>query len=279
MQVNSNFISQNQQMWQTRHKSVVEMITDVQAGNISGAQQALGQIQQADQVLGITEGGSSSDASSGNSSSPLSVRNRVDLSSLMSAVQSGDLTSAQTAWQKVQASSASSGYQVQDSDGDQDNGGMEKDLTSLLTAVSSGDASGMQSAAAAVSNDLQSLLGTQQATSVPASTQAAASSSPNDPTKTLMDDLNSLLTAAQKGDSTSAQAAVQKLAQDLQGSAPVGSPGQSPQVEGHHHHHHHAAGGGSAGQATAAATTPASVLLGSAAETASADATGETPTA
>ncbi len=258
MQVNPNFNPQNQQVWRIRHQSIAEMVNDVQAGNMSGAQQALTQVQQADQVLGITEGGSPSSTSSGTATSPTAVRSRVDLSSLMAAVQSGDLSSAQTAWQNIQASSALSGYQGPAQGEDHDRSGMAKDLNSLLSAVSSGDASGLQTAATAVSNDLQSLLGTQPGASQTANPHATLAND-NDPTKTVMDDLATLLGAAQKGDTTTAQAAEQKMVQDLQRTNPTGAPGVTQQVGGHHHHHHHQKA--AAETASTDSTTPVADIL------------------
>ena len=275
MQINSNIGSQDQQLWRTRHQSIEDMVKNVQAGNMPAAQQALSQVQQADQSLGISEGGSSS------TSSTLTTlaRSKMNLSSLMTAVQSGDLTSAQTAWQNIQANSSASGYQKEDQDGDQGNNGMAKDISSLLTAVNSGDASGMQSAATAVAKDLQSLLGTQTAstTGTPPATQPVTNSTTSSSTNSLVDDLNALVSAAQKGDTTSAQAAEQKLVQDLQGSAPAAGAAALQQVGGHHHH----AAGGSAVTASTTSAATAATLLSSTTNTtgtATTDTTGTTAT-
>jgi len=279
VQINSNIGSQDQQLWRTRHQSIEDMVKNVQAGNMPAAQQALSQVQQADQSLGISEGGSSS------TSSTLTTlaRSKMNLSSLMTAVQSGDLTSAQTAWQNIQANSSASGYQKEDQDGDQGNNGMAKDISSLLTAVNSGDASGMQSAATAVAKDLQSLLGTQTAstTGTPPATQPVTNSTTSSSTNSLVDDLNALVSAAQKGDTTSAQAAEQKLVQDLQGSAPAVGAAALQQVGGHHHHHHHHAAGGSAVTASTTSAATAATLLSSTTNTtgtATTDTTGTTAT-
>jgi hypothetical protein len=299
MQVNSNFNPQNQQVWRTRHQSIAEMVNDVQSGNISGAQQALGQLQQADKTLGITEGSSTSDGSTDSSTSSsvstssTSVRSRVDLSSLMSAVQSGDLTSAQTAWKNIQASSASSGYPGPDRDGDGDHGdsSLGKDLTSLLKAVSSGDANAMETAATAVNKDMQALFGTDSSTgqstsTTTSSTQTSSTDSASDPIKTLMDDLNSLVSAAQKGDTTAAKTAEQKLVQDVQG-GPSGSgqtapPPPPPPAEGHHHHHHHGAGSATSTASTSTTSSSSAAtalsLLSSSSDTSSSDTNSTTST-
>ncbi len=245
MQVNSNSGSQILELWSTRRQSIQNMVKDVQSGDTAGAQQALIQLQQTDQSLGINEG-SSDDSSSGTSSRP--GRPHMDLSNLVSAVQSGDLSAAQNAWQQVQANMSNSPYGGNESPGSNLRG-MAKDLTSLLNAVNSGDSDSMQSAATAVAQDLRAF--TSQTTDA---TQQAASatdtSTSTDPSKTLIGDLQNLISAAQSGDTSSAQSAEQKLQQDLQTAMSDG-----PKHAGHHHHHH---GGGA--PAVSAATSSASTL-------------------
>lgn len=238
MQVNSNSGSQILELLKARRQSIQTMVKDVQGGDISGAQQALTQLQQTDQSLGISEG-SSDDSSSGTSSRP--GRPHMDLSNLVSAVQSGDLSAAQDAWQQVQANMSNSPYGGGGSGGNLR--GMAKDLTSLLDAVNSGDQDSMQTAASAVAQDLQSFTGqTSDATQQTAS--ATDTSISTDPRQTLIGDLQNLITAAQSGDASSAQSAEQKLQQDLQSAMSGVHHG------GHHHHHHHHSGGAPATTAT-----------------------------
>jgi hypothetical protein len=235
MQINSYGSDQNRLLEMLNRKSVSQMASQVQAGDISDAQKTLASVQQVEQSLGL-------DSSAGSSSGGVGYKTNFDPTAFLSAVQSGDLQGAQSAWQQVQAKAQSAWSVQSDSDGDGCNSAATTDLTNLLTSVSSGDVSGMQAAGAAFGSDLSALLGSTSANGASTSGQAGSQSTSSE--NPLLKDLQSLVTAAQSGDTAGAQSAVQQLQQDMQ-TAAAGPTGH------HHHHHHHDAGG-----ASQAATPP-----------------------
>jgi len=252
--------SQLYQLLSQRNKSVQEMVDSIQQGSISTAQAALNQIQQTNKSLGVDDNTDASASGTTSVSAGLSPM-KTDLTAMMSAVQSGDLTSAQTAWKQMQSDMASgsmpppppgpppsSGTSTDSTSGDSDTA--TDDLSKLLDAVKSGDTDAMKTSATAFAQDLQNILGT-SSTSSTASTSTDASSTGNP----ILDDLNALVQAAQSGDTNAAQTAQQKLQSDMQASEQASGAGHA-----HGYHHHHGGGGKPEASQGTAATTATTVL-------------------
>lgn len=275
MQVNGNTQSSLYQLLNQRKTSMQDMVQDVQSGNITGAQAALAQMQQANQSLGINGGttsGSSPDASASGSKATAGLSSmKNDLTAMMSAVQSGDLTSAQNAWNQIQSNMAVGMTQDTPSppppaySNDSTTGAATDDLTKLLDAVQSGDTDGMKTSATAFAKDLQNLLGSTSSTST-----AAASTSTDSTGNPILDDLNALVQAAQSGDANAAQTAQQKLQNDMQATEQASGTGHA------HGHHHHRGGGGKPEAIQSTSATTATPVL--AADGASPDSTATTTT-
>lgn len=101
----------------------------------------------------------------------------------------------------------------------------KQDFSDLATALQSGNLSGAQAAFTAFQHDLDQA--TQQQNSQAQGVSSTQSS-------TMKQDMQSLSTALQSGNTASAQSAFSTLQQDLQAS-------QQLTADGHHHHHHHSA--------------------------------------
>jgi hypothetical protein len=190
-----------------------------------------------------------------------------DLTAMMSAVQSGDLTSAQNAWNQIQSNAAVGAAQghshahpaepppssATDSTSTDANDTATDDLTKLLDAVQSGDTDGMKSSATAFAKDLQTLLGTSSSTS--SSSTTSTSTSTDSTGNPILDDLNALVQAAQSGDTNAAQTAQRKLQNDMQATEQASGAGHA-----HGHHHHHGGGGKPEATQSTSATTATTVL-------------------
>jgi hypothetical protein len=125
-------------------------------------------------------------------------------------------------------------------------GGMIADFKALLLSALSGDAQSAQNAATALSDDLHNNsaaegLITPQTTAATTTTALSRSASDN----TFLNDLKTLIDAAQSGDQSGAQQAAQQVTQDIQNSA-AGTSGTSGPSGHQHHHRHHGGGGDSA---------------------------------
>ena len=268
--------SQLYQLLSQRNKSVQEMVDSIQQGSISTAQAALNQIQQTNKSLGVDDNTDASTSGTTSVSAGLSPM-KTDLTAMMSAVQSGDLTSAQTAWKQMQSDMASGsmpppppgpppswGTRTDSTSSDSDTA--TDDLSKLLDAVKSGDTDAMKTSATAFAKDLQNILGTSSTRSA-TSTSTDASSTGNP----ILDDLNTLVQAAQSGDTNAAQTAQQKLQSDMQATEQALGAGHA---HGHHHHH----GGGGKPEATSQSTSATTATTVLAADSTSPDSTTTTST-
>ena len=128
----------------------------VKAGNTSAAQGALTSYQADVQSIDAATG--TSDADSTTQSSPFATKIKTDLTTLTSAVQSGDMSSAQSALKAYAQDQASFGSGANDGDADDTSSSIVKDLTGLVSSIQSGDSSGTQTSADALVKDLQSIL-------------------------------------------------------------------------------------------------------------------------
>lgn len=167
-----------------------QLFQSMQAGNAAGAQQAYAALQQLQATAqGTTATGAATDASSGSTAAsavgtatattPAASPLASDWSSLGQALQSGNMTSAQDAFSKI-----------------------EQDL---LAAAAQGPMHRHHAA-----TDTQATSGS------PAT--AAGTDSANSPAGLVSSDLTSLQQALQSGDTSSAQDLLTKLEQDLQAS-------------------------------------------------------------
>jgi hypothetical protein len=112
-------------------------------------------------------------------------------------------------------------------------------LKSLLASTLSGDTSGAETAANALQTEIQGVTG-----GTPGTTSGAGNGSSQNP---FVNDLETLISAAQSGDTAGAQQAAGAVAKDLQGA-----------IGGHHHHHHHAGVRGSESTPSTTGTTATS---------------------
>jgi hypothetical protein len=239
-------------LFKQRRDAMTAMEAAVQSGDIQTAQQDLATVQQDSHNIQSATGTSS------NQQNPYQSTMKTDLTNLMNAVQSGDISTAQSALQTLQQDS-----QTADPDGNNSTSGSASqsgsqflnDLTNLLTAVTSGNTSAAQSAASALEQDVQVAFGATTpstsadtassnstdststgTTSSGTATTASTSSTSGQSQNSFLNDVQALITAAESNDTAGAQTAAQNLAQDIQ-NAINGST--DDQVEGHHHHHHH----------------------------------------
>lgn len=117
----------------------------VQSGDLNGAQQALASFQQDIQSIQSARGSSSNETAGTYSQNP--VKN--DFASLLSSVQSGDLTSAQSALASLQQNRGAQFGNVSNTGQSQ----FQNDLNSLVSAIESGDISGAQQSLSALQSD------------------------------------------------------------------------------------------------------------------------------
>ena len=117
----------------------------VQSGDLSGAQQALASFQQDIHSIQSARGTSANNSAGAYTQNPITN----DFAKLLSSVQSGDITSAQSALASLkqdrgaQFGAASNNGQSQ----------FQKDLNSLVSAVQSGDVTGAQKSLTALQSD------------------------------------------------------------------------------------------------------------------------------
>jgi soluble cytochrome b562 len=175
-----------------------QLMQGAQSGNTQTMQQAANSVVQDLQSIY----GSSTSANSNASSSSSGMGQILsDLGNLVTAVQSGNTQTAQSTAQSLQ----------QDL-GNLSNGAASPTLNNLLTAASSGDTPTAQAAVNALTNDLQSLYGSSNS-STP--TSAASTQNASSSLGQFFSNLSSLLSAAQSGNTQTAQSAAQNLQQDL----------------------------------------------------------------
>jgi hypothetical protein len=156
----------------------------------------------------------SSDAGADNQSAFL-----TDLQSLVSAVQSGDSSSAREIASGIESRLSAPPPppppppqgDAESSSSSSSSSSFVSDLVALLDAVQSGDASSAQTAATSFGSDLAALLGT----SSDDATISSSASSSSSTSSTIVDDLKALIAEAKSGDVGSAQSSADTLLKDL----------------------------------------------------------------
>jgi outer membrane protein assembly factor BamD (BamD/ComL family) len=227
------------------------LASDLQSGNLSGAQSAFSNLRQ---LLPAEQDSSNSSASSGPSSTI-----QTDFAALGQALSSGNLTQAQSAFSQLQgdlqnASQPTGGAVATPPDPAQTPRlQVRQDYAQLAGDLQSGNLTGAQSAFTSLEQTLQTQTGTNATSDTSASTTSTSSSDP------IANDLNALGQALSSGNLTQAQSAFSELQSDIQ-SARHSAESQSQSLaqplrtdlEGHHHHHH--GGGGYSGQSSPGTT-------------------------
>jgi hypothetical protein len=244
-----------------------QLASALQSGDLTDAQSAYSNIQQ---LLGSNQNQNSSNSNTGsNGANPI----QNDFAALGQALQSGDLTQAQSAFSQLQsdvqasqqsrsnaAAAAAPPAPAQDqfvsttapttaptlTPAEQ----VQQDYTQLAGALQSGNLTTAQSAFTALQQALQTQSG-----------NAASTSSTNsqDP---ILNDFNALGQALSSGNLSQAQSAFAQLQSDVQ-TAQQSAASQTQSlsqalktaVEGHHHHHGHHGGGDAPSQSSTAPST------------------------
>jgi DNA-binding FadR family transcriptional regulator len=216
----------------------------LQSGDLTDAQSAYSSIQQLLQSNGGLSNTGTAGGAASNNSNPI----QNDFAALGQALQSGDLTQAQSAFSQLQSDVQSArearGNGITTAPPAQDQyvssttnptptispaQQVQQDYAQLASALQSGSLTDAQTAFAALQQALQTQGGTN--TSSPAS----GSSNSTDP---ILNDFNSLGQALQSGNLSQAQSAFAQLQNDVQ-SAQQNPTSQALQnaVQGQHHHH------------------------------------------
>jgi hypothetical protein len=125
----------------------------VQAGDLTAAQAALQSYQK--DTAATDAALASGQPNAGAYDPPPAIK--ADLSNLTSAVQSGNITDAQTALQAY-AQDRDAQFQPRADSAADATSDVAKDLTGIIQAIQSGDASSIQSGSDALAKDLQSML-------------------------------------------------------------------------------------------------------------------------
>lgn len=210
------------QLFQDKRAAMKSMMSAVQSGDIKTAQADATQIQNDNsQISSAADPGSSPNAA-GTFQSTV----KTDMSNLLQAVQSGNLSNSQSALTQLQTDRSSFQDNASGSTSASPNAFLTN-LQGLLSSLTSGNASGTQTAATALQSDLTSVLGSSSSSPSRTSTSSSTSGSGN-----FLTDLQSLISDAQSGNLSGAQTAAASMANDITSS--LGSVSGS----GHHHHHH-----------------------------------------
>jgi ribosomal protein S20 len=256
-------------LFKQRRDALKAMEAAVQSGDLQGAQQNLAAMQQDTQGIEAATGTSESQQN------PYQSTLKTDLSNLTSAVQAGNIGSAQSALRTLQQDSPASEVGTNDPAPNQASSPFLNDLTNLLNSLVAGDPGGVESAATALQQDIQAAFGTTAPSTQPNTTSANTTlanttpaniaSTTSDPSQnSFLTDLQALIAAAASNNTAGVQSAAKNLAQDIQSAVDGAASGQ---VGGHHHHHHHHS-------EAAASTTSASTTTGPARTSAATSAQG-----
>jgi hypothetical protein len=218
--------SQGQNPIEEAIQDYTQLASDLQSGNLTGAQSAYSNLQQLIQA----NAGSSTSGTSSNTPSTI----QTDFATLGQDLSAGNLTESQSAFSQLQTdlqaptpppavSTTSTQNPVQQ---------VQQDYLQLSSALQSGSLTGAQTAFAALEQALQTQSGT--TTSTAATTTSGSS---NDP---IANDLSALGQALSSGNLTQAQSAFTQLNSDIQTAEQSGQNQDSPQgfkTDEHHHHH------------------------------------------
>jgi hypothetical protein len=216
--------SQGQNPIEEAIQDYTQLASDLQSGNLTGAQSAYSDLQQLIQA----NAGSSTSGTSSNTSTI-----QTDFATLGDDLSAGNLTESQSAFSQLQTdlqaptpppavSTTPTQNPVQQ---------VQQDYLQLSSALQSGNLTGAQTAFAALEQALQ----TQSGTSAAATTTSGNS---NDP---IANDLSALGQALSSGNLTQAQSAFTQLNSDIQTAEQSGQNQDSPQgfkADERHHHHH-----------------------------------------
>ncbi|MBF0474381.1 MAG: hypothetical protein HQK59_00905 [Deltaproteobacteria bacterium] len=193
---------------------------------------------------------------------------KQDFNALSSALSSGDITSAQSAFATLQKDMPKfmQGSGVGTSQNGSQNSAMtfgnalssarsgrfqqrKQDFNALATALSSGDITSAKSAFATLQKDMPNL----------SQSQTGQQTTQN----TLQNDITALQTALTAGDSTGIQTALSTLKQDSQNIGQSQDGQQAGQTHHRHHHHHHYQTNDAQSNGTVTAATLSNVVKGS----------------
>ena len=204
-------------LFKQRRDAMQSMESAVQSGDLTTAQQSLSQVQAATQTL---QGGQNQQSpSDGAPNNPYASTLKADLTSLMSAVQSGDLAGAQSALQQFQTDKGNAPWMSNATQSQSQNGSNPSSAPSFLEAL----AKGSQSGASGLATFLQ-------ADAVPPS--GGASNSGTTGSNSFITDFTSLLSALSSGNTSGAASSAATLQNDLQSllgstSSPTAASGPS----------------------------------------------------
>ncbi|MGP0071704.1 MAG: hypothetical protein ACLPWF_07190 [Bryobacteraceae bacterium] len=217
--LSSNLIADLSQQYQQNpfqkiQQDFKQLASDLQSGDMSGAQSAYASIEQ---LLPANQSSSSSPTGSNGSST---IQN--DFAALGQALQSGDLSQAQSAFSQLQSDfkAASQSAQALPQREDQYVGSsaqqglsvaqqVQQDYAQLASSLQAGDLSGAQSAFASLQQALQS----QGASSTQSSTQSSTNSSSG--SDSIANDFNAIGKALSSGNLSQAQSAFSQLQTDI----------------------------------------------------------------
>ncbi len=231
-----------------------QLASDLQSGNLTGAQSAYSNLQQLVQAAST---------SSTSSTTPTTVQ--TDFATLGQDLQAGNLTQSQSAFSQLQSdldaatqpppsTQATTPTAPTTTPTESPVQQVQQDYLQLASALQSGSLTGAQSAFTALEQALQTQSGT-------STTATATSATSNDP---IANDLSSLSQALTSGNLTQAQSAFSQLQTDIQAAQQSGAsqaqnatqPQKFQTDESHRHHHHHGGDeGGSSGPSSSSTSS------------------------
>ncbi len=220
-------------------KDFEQLFQSLQNGNLSAAQQAYASFQQVQ--AGLASSSTAPTGSATAASNPVTA----DWSSLGQALQSGSLSSAQSALGQLQQD-AQAAWQSRLQQ-------QTQNAQSVYALIQGAQGSPVTASAAALSTNSQSTAGAVQ------------------------NDLSALSQALQTGDTAGAQKLLAQLEQDLQASNQAA--GQTFGGHNRHHHHHGVSGVNGSSASAGASTTPSTGTSNTGSTTAPANSTAATATA
>jgi hypothetical protein len=234
------YVSSGQNPIQQALEDYTQLGSDLQSGNLSGAQSDYANL---NQLVQAYQGSSSSDAAI-----------QTDFATLGQDLQSGNLAQSQSEFTQLQsdlnAATQTAATATSSVTTPQPNPVLQvrQDYRQLASALQSGSLTNAQAGFAAFEQALQTQSGS-SSTSTPASTTSSTTS-----TDPIANDLNAIGQALTSGNLTQAQSAFSQLQSDIKaaeqssGTSQAQNSWQGDKTEGHHHH-----GGGWSGQSSSSA--------------------------
>jgi outer membrane protein assembly factor BamD (BamD/ComL family) len=246
--------SQGQNPAEEAIQDYTQLASDLQSGNLTGAQSAYSNLQQLVQAAST---------SSTSATTPTTVQ--TDFATLGQDLQAGNLTQSQSAFSQLQSdlvaasqppsAAATAPTTSTTTPTESPVQQVQQDYLQLANALQSGSLTGAQSAFTALEQALQTQSGT-------STTAAATSATSNDP---IANDLSSLSQALTSGNLTQAQSAFSQLQTDIQAAQQSGAsqaqnatqPQKFQTDESHRHHHHHGGDDGGSSSQSSSSTSSA----------------------